>query len=231
MMMLEQIKNGLVVSCQALPDEPLHSSFIMGRMAVAAKQAGAVGIRANSKEDIIEIKKQVDLPVIGIVKRDYEDSDVFITATMKEIHELHASGCDMVALDATNRLRPNVQTLSEFINEIRSTYPDMVLMADCATVEEVFEAERLGFDCLSTTLMGYTAESQGMVLHANDFEKLRTILNRVSKPVIAEGNIKTPAQAKRVIELGVHAVVVGSAITRPQLIAKDFAQAVESVDN
>ena len=96
----------------------------------------------------------------------------------------------MVALDATNRLRPNGQTLSEFINEIRSTYPDMVLMADCATVEEVFEAKRLGFDCLSTTLMGYTAESQGMVLHANDFEKLRTILNRVSKPVIAKAILR-----------------------------------------
>ena len=83
--MLEKIKGGLVVSCQALPDEPLHSSFIMGRMALAAKQGGAVGIRAQSKEDIMEIKKTVDLPVIGIVKRNYPDSDIYITPTKKEI--------------------------------------------------------------------------------------------------------------------------------------------------
>ena len=86
--MLEKIKHGLVVSCQALPDEPLHSSFIMGRMALAAKQGGAVGIRAQSKEDIVEIKKNVDLPVIGIVKRNYPDSEVYITPTKKEVDEL-----------------------------------------------------------------------------------------------------------------------------------------------
>lgn len=101
--MLEQIKGKLVVSCQALDDEPLHSSFIMGRMALAAQMGGAAGIRAQSKEDIDEIMKVVDLPVIGIVKRTYPDSEIYITPTKKEIDELLTTKCQMIAIDATNR--------------------------------------------------------------------------------------------------------------------------------
>ena len=100
------LPQGLIVSCQALPDEPLHSSFIMSKMALAASQAGAKGIRANTKEDIIAIKEEIDLPVIGIVKRDYEGSKVFITATSKEVDELIESGCEVIALDATKQERP-----------------------------------------------------------------------------------------------------------------------------
>ncbi|MGE7367202.1 N-acetylmannosamine-6-phosphate 2-epimerase [Desemzia incerta] len=227
MKMIDQVKGGLIVSCQALPDEPLHSSYIMGRMAVAAEQGGAVGIRANTREDIIEIKKNTELPVIGIVKRDYEDSPVFITATMKEIDELMESGCEMIALDATDRIRPNGQTLQEFVSTIREKYGDIQLMADCSTVEEVFEAERLGFDVVSTTLMGYTEASKGHDIAENDFARLKEVLARVKAPVIAEGNVNTPAKAKRCLELGVTSVVVGSAITRPQLITKTFVEGMK----
>lgn len=227
MKMIEQVKGGLIVSCQALPDEPLHSSYIMGRMAVAAEQGGAVGIRANTREDIIEIKKNTELPVIGIVKRDYDDSPVFITATMKEIDELMESGCEMIALDATDRIRPNGQTLQEFVSAIREKYGDIQLMADCSTVEEVFEAERLGFDVVSTTLMGYTEVSKGHDIAENDFERLKEVLAHVKAPVIAEGNVNTPAKAKRCLELGVTSVVVGSAITRPQLITKTFVEGMK----
>ncbi|MER2109360.1 MAG: N-acetylmannosamine-6-phosphate 2-epimerase [Desemzia incerta] len=227
MKMIEQVKGGLIVSCQALPDEPLHSSYIMGRMAVAAEQGGAVGIRANTREDIIEIKKNTELPVIGIVKRDYDDSPVFITATMKEIDELMESGCEMIALDATDRIRPNGQTLQEFVSAIREKYGDIQLMADCSTVEEVFEAERLGFDVVSTTLMGYTEASKGHDIAENDFERLKEVLAHVKAPVIAEGNVNTPAKAKRCLELGVTSVVVGSAITRPQLITKTFVEGMK----
>ena len=104
---VESLKGKLIVSCQALPHEPLHSSFIMGRMALAAKEGGAYGIRANTKEDIAEIQTQVDLPVIGIVKRDYEDSKVYITPTMREINELMEVKPDIIALDATHSLRPD----------------------------------------------------------------------------------------------------------------------------
>lgn len=228
--MLKKIKSGLVVSCQALEDEPLHSSFIMGHMAAAADQAGAAGIRANSKEDILAIKKTTNLPVIGIVKRDYDDSEVFITATMKEIDELAESGCDMIALDATDRMRPQGLSLEAFIQQIREKYSSIPLMADASTVEEVLSAEKIGFDCVSTTLMGYTEESAGYNIADNDFARLKEIVAKVSVPVIAEGKIDTPEKAKRCFELGVHSVVVGSAITRPQLIAEKFVDSIKEVN-
>lgn len=226
MSVLEKIKGGLIVSCQALPDEPLHSSFIMGRMAIAAEQGGAIGIRANSKEDIAEIKKQTKLPLIGIVKRDYDDSSVYITATIKEIHELMEVGCEIIALDATDQKRPEGQSLEDFVKQIREKYPDVLLMADSSTIEEVLSAEKLGFDLLSTTLMGYTEKSKGLNIADQDFEKLKIILEAVNTPVIAEGHIDTPEKAKRCLELGVHAVVVGSAITRPQLITEQFVNKI-----
>ena len=114
---VENLKGKLIVSCQALPDEPLHSSFIMGRMALAAKQGGASGIRANTKEDIKEIRSQVDLPVIGIVKRDYDDSDIYITPTMKEIEELMEVKPEIIAMDATISKRPGGKTLDEFFKD------------------------------------------------------------------------------------------------------------------
>ena len=220
---VENLKGKLIVSCQALPHEPLHSSFIMGRMALAAKEWGAWGIRANTKEDIAEIQTQVDLPVIGIVKRDYEDSKVYITPTMKEIHELMEVKPEIIALDATSDLKPRGQSLEDFYKEIREAYPEQLLMADCSTVEEALHADELGFDFIGTTLVGYTEQSKGLKIEENDFEIIREIVAKAKHRVIAEGNINTPAKARRVIELGAFSVVVGSIITRPQLITKAFA--------
>lgn len=226
---VENLKGKLIVSCQALPHEPLHSSFIMGRMALAAKEGGAAGIRANTKEDIAEIQAQVDLPVIGIVKRDYEDSKVYITPTMKEIEELMEVKPEIIALDATLDMKPGRKTLDEFYREIRAAYPDQLLMADCSTVEEAIHADNLGFDFIGTTLVGYTEQSRGLKIEADDFAIIREIVAKVKHRVIAEGNINTPEKAKRVIELGAFSVVVGSIITRPQLITKSFAEALERV--
>ena len=224
---VESLKGKLIVSCQALPHEPLHSSFIMGRMALAAKEGGAYGIRANTKEDIAEIQARVDLPVIGIVKRDYEDSKVYITPTMKEINELMEVKPDIIALDATHSLRPGGRTLDEFYREIRKSYPEQLLMADCSTVEEALHADQLGFDFIGTTLVGYTDQSRDLKIESNDFEIIRQIVEKVKHRVIAEGNINTPEKAKRVIELGAFSVVVGTIITRPQLITKSFAEALD----
>ena len=224
---VESLKGKLIVSCQALPHEPLHSSFIMGRMALAAKEGGAYGIRANTKEDIAEIQARVDLPVIGIVKRDYEDSKVYITPTMKEINELMEVKPDIIALDATHSLRPGGRTLDEFYREIRKSYPEQLLMAYCSTVEEALHADQLGFDFIGTTLVGYTDQSRDLKIESNDFEIIRQIVAKVKHRVIAEGNINTPEKAKRVIELGAFSVVVGSIITRPQLITKSFAEALD----
>ena len=224
---VEQLKGKLIVSCQALPHEPLHSSFIMGRMALAAKDGGAFGIRANTKEDIKEIQSQVDLPIIGIVKRDYEDSGVYITPTMKEIDELMEVKPEIIAVDATGAVRPGGLSLDDFFHQIKEKYPDQLLMADCSTVEEALHADELGFDFIGTTMVGYTEQSKNDKIEANDFEIIRQILEKAKNKVIAEGNINTPEKAKRVVELGVFSVVVGSIITRPQLITKSFAEALD----
>lgn len=224
---VKQLEGKLIVSCQALPHEPLHSSFIMGRMALAAREGGASGIRANTKEDIAEIKAQVELPVIGIVKRDYEDCGVYITPTMKEVEELMEVKPEIIAMDATKDVRPGGVTLDEFFAQVKERYPDQLLMADCSTVEEAVHADELGFDFIGTTMVGYTKQSRHLKIDENDFEVLREIVAKVKHPVIAEGNINTPEKAKRVIELGAFAVVVGSIITRPQLITKSFADVLE----
>lgn len=220
------LKGKLIVSCQALPQEPLHSSFIMGRMALAAKEGGARGIRANTKEDIRAIQSIVDLPVIGIVKRDYEDSRVYITPTMKEVEELMEVQPEIIALDATGALRPYGETLDHFFGRLKERYPDQLWMADCSTVEEALHADALGFDFIGTTMVGYTEQSKGDQIEADDFKILREILAQAKHRVIAEGNIDTPMKAKRVLDLGAFSVVVGSAITRPQLITKSFADAL-----
>lgn len=227
---ISSIKGKLIVSCQALPDEPLHSSFIMGKMAKAAKQGGAKGIRANTSEDIKEIKNEVDLPVIGIVKKDYEDSKVYITPTMDEIDDLVSSNVEVIAMDATKDLRPGGIGIDEFFKEVKKKYPNQLFMADCSTVDEAINADKLGFDFIGTTLVGYTDQSKDDKIDENDFEILRNIIKNVNNKVIAEGNINTPEKAKRVLELGAYSVVVGSIITRPQVITKNFASKIDELE-
>ena len=169
----------------------------------------------------------MDLPIIGIVKRDYEDSKVYITPTMKEIEELMEVKPEIIALDATVDLKPGGKTLDGFYREIRAAYPDQLLMADCSTVEEALHADELGFDFIGTTLVGYTEQSRGLKIEADDFAIIRQIVAKARHRVIAEGNINTPEKARRVIELGAFSVVVGSIITRPQLITKSFAEALK----
>ncbi|XXN66451.1 N-acetylmannosamine-6-phosphate 2-epimerase (plasmid) [Enterobacter ludwigii] len=224
--MLAQIKGKLVVSCQALEDEPLHSPFIMSRMALAAMEGGAAAIRANSLIDVQQIMQTVALPIIAIIKRDYPGSDVYITATLREVDELMVANPAMVALDATRHMRPGDLQLPALVAAIRQRYPHLLLMADIATVEEARQASALGFDCVGTTLHGYTAETQGCSLATDDCRFLRDVLAAVNVPVIAEGNVETPAMAADCLALGAHAVVVGGAITRPQQITRRFVNAI-----
>lgn len=225
---LEKVKGGLIVSCQALEDEPLHSSFIMGKMALAAKQGGANGIRANSVVDIIEIKKNVDLPVIGIIKKNFDDSDVYITPTMQEIDALVTAGADVIATDATKNIRPNGENLEEFVSKIKEKYKDILLMADISNLEEALKADKLGFDIISTTLSGYTPYT--IRPDGPDYKLLEDIKLHTNKPVFVEGKINTPQEAKRCIENGAFAVVVGAAITRPHLITKRFTDYIKGVN-
>lgn len=222
---MERIQGGLIVSCQALKEEPLYSSYIMSRMAYAAMLGGAVGIRANTVEDITEIKKLVDLPIIGIIKEVYEDSDVYITPTMKEVDALVECGVEIIALDATKRSRPAGVTLKEFFKEVRSKYPNQFFMADCSSIEEGMTAAEFGFDFIGTTMSGYTPYTKGTKLP--NFEMMETLVKECKKPVIAEGGIWCPEDLKKALDTGAHAAVVGTAITRPMDITKRYVEAIK----
>lgn len=221
---LENIKGNLIVSCQALEDEPLHDSYIMGRMAYAAMLGGAKGIRANSLEDIREIKKNVNLPIIGIIKQEYENSEVFITPTLEEVDLLYQEGVEIIAMDATKRIRPDGLTIDQIFPVIRKKYKDQLFMADCSTFEEGMLAYELGFDCVGTTLAGYTEYTKGRSLP--DFELAEKLVKHLPIPVIAEGGIWTPEQLKKLFDIGVHAAVVGTAITRPMEITRRFVNSI-----
>ena len=150
----QYIKGRLIVSCQALPEEPLHSPFIMGRMARAAKEGGASAIRAQGVEDIREIRQVTGLPVIGLIKRNYEDSDIYITATLREVEELLTTGCEMIAIDMTARRRPGDEAVQKLVKRVHEA--SLLVLADISTYEEGMEAARLGADAISTTMSGST---------------------------------------------------------------------------
>lgn len=216
---IQKLKGGLIVSCQAFPGEALYGSDIMAKFALAAREGGAVGIRANSPEDISAIRKKVELPIIGLWKRHYDDSDLFITPTLSDARGVIAAGADIIAMDATKRARPDGETLEYIVSSLRLESA-CLLMADISTLEEGIYAAAIGFDMVSTTLAGYTCYSGRR--ESPDFELIKALAERLSVPVFAEGRIHTPSQARKCIESGAFGVIVGAALTRPQVMTQKF---------
>lgn len=221
---LAAVKGKLIVSCQALEDEPLHGAAIMAKMAIAAKVGGAVAIRANGPADIRAIKRAVDLPVIGLYKQGA--SGVYITPTFEAAAEIAEAGADVIALDCTARPRPDGETLADLLARIHRELR-LPTFADVSNLREAQTAAEYGVAMAAPTLSGYTENSPP--LGGPDFELLRRMTESLPIPIIAEGRIHTPEQACRALEFGAWAVVIGSAITRPRTITARFVRAMEDL--
>ena len=225
--MIKKLKNKIIVSCQAMPSEPLYKEECMTAMIKSVLNGGAQGLRVAGVRDVKIAKAISDVPVIGLTKPDVIPKNwkeiVYITPTLKDVVDLIQAGADIVAFDGTSRPRPKC-TLEEIIKYIKINRRKS--MADISTLEEGINCANLGVDILSTTLSGYTTQSP-IEGDGPDFKLLEALVKETDKPVILEGRIWEPEQINRAFELGAHAVVIGSAITRPQLITKRFINGLD----
>ena len=228
--LFEIMKGTVIVSCQATPGEPLYlkDDSIMYLMARAAKQAGAKVIRTSSARDIVTIKEETGLPVIGLIKREYPGFQGRITITMREVDECMEAMADIVSIDCTGCERGDGLTSTEFLKQVKEKYPNIIIMADCATYEEAVNAFKAGADLVGTTMSGYTPQTADKTGEP-DFELVERLARTLPCPVIAEGRVHTPEQARKMLELGAWAVVVGGAITRPLEIAQRFMKGIEGL--
>ncbi len=221
-MILEKLKNQIIVSVQAMPNEPLYEESCIIAMMKSVVNGGAKGLRLAGARDVKNAKKIFDIPIIGLTKPDKLPNNwkeiVYITPTLKEVNELIEANADIIATDATQRPRPK-ESLKEIVNYIKSH--NKLSMADISTFEEGIKARELGFDIISTTLSGYTQYSNQNI-EGPDFELLEKLVKELNCPIILEGRIWEPNEVNKAFELGAHSVVIGSAITRPQLITKRF---------
>ena len=218
---LDSLRGRLVVSCQANPDSPLRDPYIIGRLALAAERGGAVGLRIQGFEDVAAVRAVTNLPIIGLTKTDRDDTEVYITPTAAEGVRLAGLGAQVVALDATSRPRP--EPLAEMFAAVHAA--GGLVMGDVSTLDEARAAYEAGADTVSTTLSGYTPHSRQLT--GPDWELMRE-LHAAGLPFAAEGRLNTPADAAQALRLGADFVVVGSAITRPDVVTGWFAQALES---
>ena len=226
--LFDLIHGTIVVSCQATPGEPLYvkEQSIMYLMARAAKQAGAKMIRTSSVRDIVAIKEETGLPVIGLIKREYPGYTGRITMTMREVDECVEAMADIISIDCTDCPRGDGLTAPEFLKKVKAKYPNIIIMADCATLDEAVAAVAAGADLVGSTMNGYTPQTRDQKGDPN-FELVEQMAKTLSVPVIAEGRIHTPEQAKEMLRRGAWAVVVGGAITRPLEIATRFMNAIK----
>lgn len=224
--LFNRIKGKLIISCQALPGEPLYDPerSLMPYMARAAREAGSPMIRTNSIRDVVGIKKETGLPVIGLVKQVYQGYDGYITPTMKEVDALVEAEADIIALDCTDRKRGDGLSPWDYIRSVKEKYPEQVFMADISDYREGVEAWKCGIDLVSTTMSGYTDYTPK--LEGPDFELVERLAGDLPIPVIGEGRVHTPQEAARMLDLGAWAVIVGGAVTRPLEIAGRFMKAV-----
>lgn len=220
--LLDSLKGGLIVSCQVQPDDPVYSIDFVVKMAKAAQWGGAVGLRANSPDQIAAIKAEVNLPVIGLWKIWHDDTDVFITPTLEAAKAVWEAGAEIIALDCTEQITHEGRLAYELLPIVRREIPEALIFADVSTYEEAVRAVEMGADIVGPTLYGYTATTKH--IEQPDLRAFARMCRDLGDRAcfIMEGHVYTPEDAMKCLYLGAHSVVVGSAITRPHLITKRF---------
>lgn len=222
--MINQLKSSLIVSCQAPVNSPLHNPDIIAIIAQACINNGAKGLRIDTPSHIQAVKQLLpDIPVIGLWKQTGLNSSVYITPRFADAIAVSEAGADIIAIDATQRNRPNNETMPEIIAQIKQKLGKLV-MADIDTVENAIASSNAGADFIGTTLYGYTEETSNLT--PPNFDFLEELVTKIDKPIICEGGIKTPEEAKKAIDLGAFCVVVGTAITGIDLQTQAFSQAL-----
>lgn len=219
--LLESLKGGMIISCQAEGTDPFNKPEYIALFAKAAEMGGACAIRTEGIAKLNAIKEITSLPI-----SNFDDGFVRITGRYKDVEDLLDSRSDIIAIDGTFRKREGLSG-SEFINKIKMQYPDVVILADVAKYEEAIACQEAGADCISTTLSGYTPDTKNNH-NGPDFGLIELLSNKLQVPLFAEGRINTPEEAKRAIKLGAYAVISGTAITRPRVITQWFVQAVKN---
>jgi len=222
---IEKLKRNLIVSCQAEGDSPFNSPEGVTMFAKAAIMGGAAGIRSEGIAKTEMIIGQTNVPVIGLVKSKFEDGSVRITGTFKDVENLISISTHIIAIDGTFRKRENLSG-PDFIKAVKSKF-NCLIMADIAKLDEAIACEDAGADLISTTLNGYTPETVSDKIKEPNYDLVNQLVKRIKLPVIAEGRINTPNAAKKMIELGAYAVVVGTAITRPHIITSWYVEAIK----
>lgn len=219
-LILSKLEHGLIVSCQSAP--PLSGPQFAGPIAQAAVLGGAVGIRVNGPADVAAVRALVDVPIIGIFKQRHPDYQIYITPTLEAALAVIEAGADIVALDGSPAPRPDGRSLAEVIAAIHER--GALVMADISTLEEGLGAVRAGADIVASTLSGYTPYSPKLA--GPDLDLISDLVREAGRPVIAEGRYNTPDDVRAAFERGAFAVVVGRAITEPQLITRRFVEAI-----
>ncbi|MBM7542034.1 putative N-acetylmannosamine-6-phosphate 2-epimerase [Amphibacillus cookii] len=229
--LIKQLKDGLIVSCQAKESDPIYIPGIIEKMVASAIWGGANGLRIDTPENVSMIRTQTELPIIGLWKLYSTESDVFITPTMTAVDAIIKAGADIVAVDATNRKNAQGEMAYEIIKKIKQAYPHILILADIRNDEEASQALDLGAHMVAPTL--YRFDPKAKSTEHPDFNMLARIVKAAKGKgyVLMEGKIHTPEQAVESLFLGAHSVVVGSAITRPHLTTRRFTQKMSHYEN
>lgn len=219
---IEPLRHGLIVSCQAPPSSPLYEPSVIAAIATASINQGSVAIRIDTPAHVQAVKQRCNAPIIGLWKQIISGYDVYITPQFHHASAIAQAGADIIAIDATTRDRPENETITSLITQIHNELGKPV-MADVDTIDNAIAAMNAGADIIGTTLYGYTSQTQGLT--PPGFELLSQIV-KLNIPAICEGGVASPQMARQALDLGAYAVVVGTAITGIDLQVKAYKEAI-----